>query len=119
MNLENIIKTNLMIRGFDEKEQLDNRGLIGATIDETVLAVLKNLNMPVVTNPVKLNTNEPFTKEEAEIMDLLVQAHNKFIGLSKTNEMETAEWIGSFHKLQDLLGARVLRRDYPETFHSI
>ncbi len=62
---------------------------------------------------------EPFTKEENDIMALLVEAHNKFIELEQTHVMETSEWVNSFHKLQDLLGARVFRRDYPETFSSI
>lgn len=73
--------------------------------------ISKNLTIPIVTNPVKLNATEPFTKEEAEIMDLLVRAHNKFTELNKTHEMETTEWVGALHKLQDLLGARVLRRN--------
>ena len=81
--------------------------------------LVKKLHLPVVTNHVKLNAKQPFTEEEAEIMQLLVRAHNKFIGLRNTHKMETTEWVQSFHKLQDLLGARVLRRDYPDTFHSI
>lgn len=52
-------------------------------------------------------------------MNLLVEAHNNFIELDGTHPMEITEWVGSFHKLQDLLGARVLRRDYPETFTSL
>jgi len=52
-------------------------------------------------------------------MDLLVEAHNNFIELDKTHPMEITEWVSNLHKLQDLLGARVLRRDYPETFTSI
>ena len=62
---------------------------------------------------------EPFTKQEKEIMDLLVEAHNKFMNLQLTHDNELSEWILNFHRLQDLLGARVLRRDYPETFYSI
>jgi hypothetical protein len=59
---------------------------------------------------------KPFTEKEQKIIDLLVEAHNNFIELDRTHPMEITEWVGSFHKLQDLLGARVLRRDYPETF---
>lgn len=59
---------------------------------------------------------EPFTPEEKEIMSLIVEAHNKFLELERTHPMEMTEWVDSIHRLQDLLGARVLRRDYPETF---
>jgi hypothetical protein len=61
---------------------------------------------------------KPFTEDEKIIMDLLVEAHNKFVELDRTHAMEITEWVSSFHKLQDLLGARVLRRDYPETFRT-
>ena len=43
MNIEEKVKMNLLTRGFDNKTQLTNRGLIGATIDETLLEVVKNL----------------------------------------------------------------------------
>ncbi len=62
---------------------------------------------------------QPFTEQEQKIMDLLVEAHNKFIELETTHLMETTEWVSSLHKLQDLLGARILRRDYPNFFPSI
>lgn len=45
MNIEEKVKMNLLIRGFDNKTQLNNRGLIGATIDETILEVVKNLRI--------------------------------------------------------------------------
>lgn len=40
--LEDIIKSKLIIRGFKNEDLLNNRGLIGATIDETVIEVVKN-----------------------------------------------------------------------------
>ena len=41
IELEDQIKTALRIRGFSEKQIINNRGLIGAAIEETALAVLK------------------------------------------------------------------------------
>lgn len=58
----------------------------------------------------------PFTIEEEEIMRFLTMAHNNFIKLERTHPQEIDEWITSVHRLQDLLGMRILRRDYPETF---
>lgn len=40
--LEDIIKSKLLIRGFKNEDLLNARGLIGATIDETVLELVKN-----------------------------------------------------------------------------
>lgn len=67
---------------------------------------------------VSKQVNNPFTEQESEIMDLLVKAHTKFIELPKNDShpMEVSEWVFSFHKLQDLLGARILRRNWPKTF---
>ena len=62
---------------------------------------------------------KPFTDKEQTVMDLLVDAHNNFIELDRTHSMEITEWSITFHKLQHLLGMRVLRRDYPKTFTSI
>lgn len=57
----------------------------------------------------------PFTPEEREVMDLLVEAHNKFLALEpKTERM--AEWVLGIHLLQQLCIQRMLKRLYPEYF---
>jgi len=61
-------------------------------------------------------TKQPFTPDEQEIMDLLVKAHNKFVTLERKHPMEVDEWVRSFHKLQDIMFYRVIKRDYPEYF---
>ena len=43
MNIEEKVKQQLLIRGFSKEQLLNNRGLIGAAIDEAVLIVVKNL----------------------------------------------------------------------------
>jgi uncharacterized protein YjaZ len=50
MDIEQKIKTKLLIRGFSKKTLLNNRGLIGATTDETILEVVKNLGIFNVRN---------------------------------------------------------------------
>lgn len=42
MSFEDKIKHKLMARGFDKDRILNNRGLIGATIDEVILMMVKN-----------------------------------------------------------------------------
>ena len=54
MNIEEKVKMNLLARGFDNKTQLNNRGLIEATIDETILEVVKNLRIGAVISSVKV-----------------------------------------------------------------
>ena len=57
MNIEEKVKMKLLKRGFDNNTQLNNRGLIGATIDETILEVVKNLHISDVKSS-KLNKDE-------------------------------------------------------------
>ena len=49
MDIEQKIKTKLLIRGFSKETLLNNRGLIGATTDETILEVVKNLGIADVS----------------------------------------------------------------------
>ena len=49
MKFEKKVKENLLLRGFTNDQLLNNWGLIGAAIDETILAVVKNLNIPFVS----------------------------------------------------------------------
>ena len=48
MELENKVKQQLLSRGFTKEQLLNNRGLIGAVIDEVALIIVKNLAIPVV-----------------------------------------------------------------------
>jgi len=50
MDLENKVKQQLLSRGFTKDQLLNNRGLIGATIDDTALIVVKNLAIQDVSN---------------------------------------------------------------------
>lgn len=58
MNIEEKVKMNLLARGFDNKTQLNNRGLIGATIDETILEVVKNLRIADVSCSLRFSERE-------------------------------------------------------------
>lgn len=49
MDIEQKIKTKLLIRGFSKETLLNNRGLIEATTDETILEVVKNLGIADVS----------------------------------------------------------------------
>lgn len=42
---EKKIRNKLLIRGFPNDKLLNNRGLIGATIDEAIIEVVKNIGV--------------------------------------------------------------------------
>lgn len=63
----------------------------------------------------------PFTAEEKEVMDLLIQAHNKFCELSKGNSVYIKhgyDWLTNLHKLQDVLIVGSTMRRYPDYFNT-
>jgi hypothetical protein len=62
--------------------------------------------------------NEPFTKEEKKVMDLLVEAHNLFAQIEPTHQNDILNWVDGIHKCQDVLKGRVVTRDYPEIFNN-
>ena len=45
MDFEGKIKTKLLTRGFSQETLLNNRDLIGATTNEAILEVVKNLGI--------------------------------------------------------------------------
>ncbi len=59
---------------------------------------------------------QPFTKEEQEIMDLIVAANNKFVNLKYAHPDDPRDWANAIHALQNILIYRVVKRDYPQTF---
>ncbi len=61
-------------------------------------------------------TKRPFTAQEQEIMDLIVKSHNLFVKLERQHPNEITEWVKCIHDLQNILGWRILRRDYPNDF---
>jgi len=60
---------------------------------------------------------QPFTEQEESVMDLLIKAHKEFIALERMHPMEVQEWVHAFHKLQDILFYRVVKRDYKDYFN--
>lgn len=57
--------------------------------------------------------NGGLTDEELEISELLIDSYNKFLKLTRTHPNEKSKFADNIHKLQYILGMRVLRRNYP------
>lgn len=60
--------------------------------------------------------NNPYLKEEKEIMDSLISAYNNFIKLEQTHPSHIQDFVNGIHLCQSQIMNRVLQRDYPETF---
>lgn len=60
---------------------------------------------------------KPFTEQEEEIMNLLVEAHNKFVEMEQMHPDDMKEWVNGIHKCQNVLKDRVVTRDYPDIFY--
>jgi hypothetical protein len=58
----------------------------------------------------------PFTREESIVMNLIIESNNKFIQLNN-DKAEVIEWNNAIHMLQDILGRKVLKRDYPDYYY--
>lgn len=51
-------------------------------------------------------------------MDNLVDAWNGFIKLEKQHPSENTDFMNGIHKLESILGMRILRRERPDIFPS-
>ncbi len=60
--------------------------------------------------------DKPFSKEEEFTMNHLVSAYEEFSKLEQTNPNDIKDFVFHINALQRILGQRVLRRDYPNTF---
>lgn len=68
--------------------------------------------------PRKPRPESAFSSSEKKVMNLITDAHNEFVKLSSTHPDEMREWVDGIHALQNVLGWRVLRRDYPNDFYT-
>lgn len=60
----------------------------------------------------------PFTPEEKEVMDALIEAHNKFCKLQIDGlyQPHGYDWVTHLHALQDILIVGATMRQYPKYF---
>tara|TARA_R110002020_G_scaffold334555_1_gene549778 strand:- start:9 stop:314 length:306 start_codon:yes stop_codon:yes gene_type:complete len=59
---EKKIRNKLLMRGFPNEKLINNRGLIGATIDEVILEVVKNIGVTRCCETLKDEEEMTFTK---------------------------------------------------------
>ena len=54
-----------------------------------------------------------FTMAEKECHDALQLAYKNFLAIPRQHPDEMRDWGDAFHRLQDLLAIRIVRRCYP------
>lgn len=99
MKIEETIKLQLLLRGFNEEKQLNNRGLIGATVDETILAVVKNMESSSSIMSESDSLSNPLVKMQ---VDSIIESRDK---LDKSQRTAVA-------LLKDLWEHPELRKDH-------
>jgi hypothetical protein len=79
--------------------------------NDTPLRFKNNIDKgPIFLDKVPFSTNEELT------MKHLVSAYEEFSNLEQTNPNDIKDFVFHINALQRILGQRVLRRDYPNTF---
>jgi len=56
------------------------------------------------------------TEQEGKVADALVTAWNEFVKLEVTHTSDRPDFVNGIHQCQQILGMRVLQRDYPEGY---
>lgn len=84
--------------------------------------MLRNIPVPpqnnssITDNDSVVLDNSPFYTIEELTMKHLVSAYEEFSKLDQTNPNDIKDFVFHINALQRILGQRVLRRDYPNTF---
>jgi len=103
VSLEDIIKSKLLVRGFKDKTLLNNRGLIGATIEEAVNEIKKSYESANSENA--LNFDSHTLDEENH----LCWIYNRLILKHKENPL-----FDYMHKLREIAVGYNSKKKYTE-----
>lgn len=86
MSFEDDIKNRLLMRGFSKETLINNRGLIGATIEEVIVLTVKNLDTHSVSQQrelllafIKFCHSDAYSPEKTtfkEDVDAFMEAYN-------------------------------------------
>lgn len=55
-------------------------------------------------------------EKEFEVLEDIVNLHNKYIKLKVQHPADNDEWCKAIHDLQKIISLRLARYDYPEMF---
>ena len=109
-NMNFVIAEGCAVVKFEEQEKQKASKL--RELYDTPLEL--KYNPPIIDNSPKLD--KPFSEQEELTMKHLVSAYEEFLNLEQRQPSDTTDFVFHIHALQRILGQRVLRRDYPNTF---
>ena len=108
-NMNFVIAEGCAVVKFEEQEKQK------ATKESLDELMLRNIPVPPKHNSSIIDKVPFFTNEEL-IMKHIVSAYEEFSNLEQTNPNDIKDFVFHINALQRILGQRVLRRDYPNTF---
>jgi len=59
------------------------------------------------------------TIREQEILELVTEAYNEFLQLPEQHSSDKEDFAKAVHILQAIIGMRIIRRNYPDTWKSL
>jgi len=92
-----------------QREEQEKQKASKESLDELML---RNIPIPPKHNKAPFSTSEELT------MKHLVSAYEEFLNLEQRRPSDTTDFLFHINALQRILGQRVLRRDYPNTFET-
>ena len=107
-NMNFVIEEGCAVVKFEEQEKSKASKL--REFYDTPLEL--KYNPPIIDN----EPFDPFSTSEESTMKHLVSAYEEFSNLEQTNPNDIKDFVFHINALQRILGQRVLRRDYPNTF---
>ena len=107
-----VIAEGCAVVKFEEQEQQKASNKLRELYD-TPLEL--KYNPPIIDNSPIID-KAPFSTGEELTMKHLVSAYEEFFNLEQRQPSDTTDFVFHIHALQRILGQRVLRRDYPNTF---
>lgn len=108
-NMNFVIAEGCAVVKFEEQEKQK------ATKESLDELMLRNIPVPPKHNLSIIDT-APFSTSEELTMKHLISAYEEFSHLEQTHPSDITDFVFHIHALQRILGQRVLRRDYPNTF---
>lgn len=88
----------------------------GFTIDGLRCPRCQGPIVPIRTSEGIEARKDGLTEQEGKVMDALIAAWNEFLRLDITHPSDMPDFTNGIHQCQQILGMRVLQRNYPEGY---
>jgi hypothetical protein len=108
-------------RAYINKDTITLRSLVDYTEGKLLLNMANHWRWMVddsilITQLEESTPVKPIPAEENEIVELLGKAYKLFVHLEPQHPDETNDFMDGLHRLQYVMGMRILRRELPEMY---